>query len=52
MVICDCAVRNNSIYIVYYASFNDLETVINMGMQEGMVSTLEKLDELILTLKK
>lgn len=38
--------------IVYYASLNDLETVINMGMEEGMMSTLEKLDELLLTLKK
>lgn len=38
--------------IVQYASLNDLETVINMGMQEGMISTLEKLDELLITLKK
>lgn len=38
--------------IVYYASLTDLETVINMGMQEGMMATLEKLDELLLTLKK
>lgn len=38
--------------IVYYNSLNDLETVINMGMQEGMMSTLEKLDELLVTLKK
>jgi uncharacterized protein YndB with AHSA1/START domain len=33
--------------IVFYASLNDLETVINMGMQDGMISTLEKLDELL-----
>lgn len=38
--------------IVYYASLNDLETVINMGMQDGMVSTLEKLDELLEAIKK
>lgn len=38
--------------IVYYNSLSDLETVINMGMQEGMMSTLEKLDELLVTLKK
>ena len=38
--------------IVYYNSLNDLETVMNMGMQEGMVSTLEKLDELLSTIKK
>lgn len=38
--------------IVFYASLNDLETVINMGMREGMISTLEKLDELLLTIKK
>lgn len=37
---------------VKYASLADLETVINMGMQAGMMSTLEKLDELLLTLKK
>jgi uncharacterized protein YndB with AHSA1/START domain len=36
--------------IVTYASLTDLETVINMGMQEGMKSTLECLDELLLTL--
>lgn len=38
--------------IVYYNSLADLETIINMGMQEGMMLTLEKLDELLLTLKK
>lgn len=38
--------------LVQYASLNDLETVINMGMEEGMMSTLEKLDELLATLKK
>jgi uncharacterized protein YndB with AHSA1/START domain len=37
--------------IVYYASLNDLETVINMGMKDGMVATLTKLDTLLLTLK-
>lgn len=37
--------------IVQYASLADLETIISMGMQEGMAATLEKLDELILTLK-
>jgi uncharacterized protein YndB with AHSA1/START domain len=36
--------------VVSYASLNDLETVINMGMEQGMISTLEKLDELLLTL--
>ncbi|MEP6467421.1 MAG: SRPBCC domain-containing protein [Parafilimonas sp.] len=38
--------------LVTYASLTDLETVINMGMQQGMISTLEKLDELIAILKK
>lgn len=38
--------------VVTYASLTDLETVINMGMEEGMKSTLEKLDELLLTIKK
>ncbi|HQU99961.1 MAG: SRPBCC domain-containing protein [Bacteroidia bacterium] len=37
--------------IVYYNSLQDLETIINMGMQEGMKATLEKLDELLLSLK-
>ncbi len=38
--------------IVQYASLTDLETVVNMGMQEGTISTMEKLDKLILLLKK
>lgn len=38
--------------IVYYASLTDLETVINMGMKDGMIATLEKLDQLLLTLNK
>lgn len=38
--------------IVYYNSLSDLETIISMGMEEGMMSTLEKLDELLLTFKK
>lgn len=33
--------------IVTYNSLADLETVINMGMKEGMTSTLERLDELL-----
>ncbi len=36
--------------VVTYASLTDLETVIQMGMEEGMKSTLERLDELLLTL--
>lgn len=38
--------------VVTYASLKDLEAVIQMGMQEGMTSTLERLDELLLTLNK
>jgi uncharacterized protein YndB with AHSA1/START domain len=38
--------------VVTYKSLEALETVINMGMQEGLTSTLERLDELLLTLKK
>jgi uncharacterized protein YndB with AHSA1/START domain len=38
--------------VVTYKSLEALETVINMGMQEGMMSTLERLDELLLILKK
>lgn len=35
---------------VIYDSLEDLEAVIKMGMEEGMLSTLEKLDELLLKL--
>lgn len=38
--------------IVAYKSLADLETVIQMGMQEGLTSTLQSLDDLFLTLKK
>ena len=38
--------------IVTYHSLQELETVLNMGMKEGLMSTLEKLDELLLTLNK
>ncbi|WP_126652039.1 SRPBCC family protein [Chryseobacterium aureum] len=36
--------------IVSYQSLADLETIIEMGMEQGMIATLEKLDELLLTL--
>jgi uncharacterized protein YndB with AHSA1/START domain len=36
---------------VQYATLADLETILNMGMKEGMTSTLECLDELLETLK-
>ena len=36
--------------IVTYHSLSDLETVIQMGLQEGMMLTLEKLDDLLLSL--
>jgi uncharacterized protein YndB with AHSA1/START domain len=36
--------------IVTYASSADLEKVMQMGMQDGMTSTLERLDELLATL--
>ncbi|ATL48262.1 ATPase [Chitinophaga caeni] len=36
--------------VVTYKSLSDLETVIQMGMEQGMISTLEKLDELLLSL--
>jgi uncharacterized protein YndB with AHSA1/START domain len=38
--------------VVTYKSLTDLETVINMGMEAGLTSTLERLDDLLLTLKK
>lgn len=37
--------------LVQYASLTDLETIMNMGMEEGMKATLEKLDELLFTIK-
>ena len=38
--------------VVFYNSLSDLESVIQMGMKEGLTSTLEKLDELLLDLNK
>lgn len=38
--------------VVTYNSLSDLEQVIQMGMEQGMIATLEKLDELLLTIKK
>jgi uncharacterized protein YndB with AHSA1/START domain len=38
--------------IVTYQSLADLEVVLNMGMQEGLTSTLERLDDLLEQLKK
>lgn len=38
--------------VVTYKSLSDLETVINMGMEEGMLSTLERLDDLLIALAK
>lgn len=38
--------------VVQYASLQDLETIIHMGMEEGMKMTLDKLDELLAGLKK
>ena len=36
--------------VVRYKSLADLEAVINMGMKEGLTSTLERLDSLLETL--
>lgn len=38
--------------VITYNSLADLETIIQMGMEEGMKSTLERLDTLLQTLKK
>lgn len=38
--------------LIKYNSLEDLETVVKMGVEEGMISTLEHLDELLLRLKK
>lgn len=37
---------------VTYNSLSDLESVIQMGMKEGLTSTLERLDNLLLTFNK
>ncbi|WP_250464138.1 SRPBCC family protein [Microbulbifer litoralis] len=38
--------------LVAYNTLEDLESVIKMGMEEGLTSTLERLDELLLTFQK
>lgn len=38
--------------VVKYESLESLETVINMGMKEGLTSTLERLDDLLLEINK
>lgn len=38
--------------IVTYKSLSDLEKVVQMGMEQGMKATLEKLDNLLLTIKE
>ena len=38
--------------IVTYKSLADLEAVIKMGMKEGLTSTRERLDDLLIALKK
>jgi uncharacterized protein YndB with AHSA1/START domain len=37
--------------VVTYKSLADLETVINMGMKEGLTATLENLDDLLVELR-
>jgi len=38
--------------VVTYNSLSELEIVLNMGMKEGLMSTLERLDDLLETYKK
>lgn len=38
--------------VVTYKSLKDLQTVIDMGMEDGLASTLERLDELLIKLVK
>ena len=38
--------------VVTFKSLADLETVIQMGMEAGMIATLKKLDELLLTINE
>ena len=37
--------------VVTYKSLADVETVLQMGMEQGMMACLEKLDELLLSLR-
>jgi uncharacterized protein YndB with AHSA1/START domain len=38
--------------VITYNSLSDLESVIKMGMEEGLTSTMGRLDELLVNLKK
>lgn len=44
--------RSFVLTIVHYNSAEELQKVIDMGMKEGLTSTLERLDELLLSLAK
>jgi len=46
------AKRTLVVNVVSYQSAQALQQVIDMGMKEGLTSTLERLDELLLTLSK
>lgn len=46
----DEGARTKVLTVVTYASAEDLQKVIDMGMKEGLASTLERLDELLETL--
>jgi uncharacterized protein YndB with AHSA1/START domain len=37
--------------VIQYDSAQDVQKVIDMGLQAGLTSTLERLDELLLTLQ-
>jgi len=43
----DCGDKTLVTTVVQYASAEDLQKVIDMGMKEGLASTLERLDELL-----
>jgi uncharacterized protein YndB with AHSA1/START domain len=36
--------------VITYKSLSDLETVVHMGMEQGMIATLQKLDQLLVKL--
>ena len=48
----DAAERTLVTTVVRYPSPDDLQKVIDMGMESGMASTLERLDELLVVLGK
>ena len=50
VVFADAGTRTLVTIVVCYASSDALQAAVDMGLKDGMASTLERLDELLLTL--